>query len=178
METITHPFESVRKAAQCFAFVSVVAVLILGSTGCSVFEQENQPETDTLFRAEVSLRSLLINGQVHFEIEDADAPLVRDSFRYMYIITEAGFYIVSANAFPNAEIGGVFGRNKLTFEVDDQRVELTSFTPILGERTIPAHVRFDRVTKKKTGDRFKFIAFVDDPGGLEKLEKITGESLR
>lgn len=178
METITHPFESVRKVAQCFAFVSVVAVLILGSTGCSVFEQEDQPETDTPFRAELSLRSLHINGQVHFERDEAVGSLVRDSFRYMYIITEAGFYIVSANAFPNAEVGGVFDGKKLIFEVDDQRVELTSFTPILGERTIPAHVRFDRVTKKKTGDRFKFIAFVDDHGGLEKLERITGESLR
>jgi len=178
MESITPPLESVRKAAQCFAFVSVVAVLILGSTGCSVFEQENQPETDTLFRAELSLRSLHINGQVHFERDEAVPPLVRDSFRYMYIITEAGFYIVSENAFPNAEVGGVFDGKKLIFEVDDQRVELTSFTPILGERTIPAHVRFDRITKKGMGDKFMFISFVNDHGGLEKLERITGESLR
>ena len=180
METITHPSESVVKAARCLASVSVIAVLILsmGSTGCTVFEQGDQPKTDTPFRADLSLRSVHINGQLLYENEDDHAPLVRDPFRYMYIITESGFYIVSASAFPNAEVSGVFEGKKLTFEVDDQRVEMTSYTPILGERTIPAYVRFDQVTQKRTGDRFKFVAFSDGHGGLEQLEKVTGERLR
>ncbi len=173
MKTTPQSRKSMRKATVRFSSVLAVAALIFltGSAGCTTAQEENQLGTE--YRLELALRSVHINEQLHYLNEEAEtSALVRDPFRYLYINVPEGFYIVSAKAFPGAEVGGIFDGEKLTVEANDQTFEIMSDTPLLGEGTIPAYVRFDQFTHRIGGESGFIVSVHDRHNLLKRLEEV------
>ncbi len=173
MKTTTQPLEATRKTTVRLSLALAVAALVLltGSTGCTTANEEYQPGTE--YRLELALRSIHLNEQLRYLNEEAETTaLVRDPFRYLYISVPEGFYIVSAKAFPGAEVGGVFEGKKLTVEANDQTFEIMSDTPLLGEGAIPAYVRFDQFTQRIGNDSGVMVSVHDGHELLKRLEEV------